>query len=146
MWTMHTLGAFPGCPPSTKLTAKFHSGFYPNSDSFDKITYWLVLFYHVSFLVSWFTITYNSAQNELTDATARAYSNQATKCNHTLRDKAVTLTLGLFLHRRHHQDYIWSERSTALHSYLLHLEEKRNMCNCFPAVKQRWKQRHAYNY
>ena len=60
-----------------------------------------------------------------TGATARAYSIQDTKCNHTLRDKAVTLTSGLFLHRRHHQDYRWSERSTALHSYLLHLEAKK---------------------
>ena len=33
--------------------------------------------------------------------------------------RSVTLTSGLFLHRRHHQDYIWSERSTTLHSYLL---------------------------
>ena len=145
MWTMHTLGAFPGCPPSTKLTAKFHSGFYPNSDSFDKITYWLVLFHRVSFLASWLTLTYKSAQNDLTGATARAYSNQDTKCNHTLRDKAVTLTSGLFLHRRHHQDYKWNGCSIALHSYLLHLEEKINMCNCFPAEKQRWKQRHAFN-
>ena len=38
--------------------------------------------------------------------------------------RSVTLTSGLFLHRRHHQDYIWSERSTTLHSYLLYLEEK----------------------
>ena len=71
--------------------------------AFDKITYWLVLFYRVSFLAFWLTLT--SAQNDLTGATTRAYSNQDTKCNHTLRDKAVTLTSGLFLHRRHHQDY-----------------------------------------
>ena len=47
-----------------------------------------------------------------------------TNCNCTLRDKAVTLSSGPFLHRRHHQDYKWSERSTALQSYLLHLEAK----------------------
>ena len=112
-------GLFPVFIHAQNKHAKFHSGFYPNSDSFDKITYWLVLFYRVSFLASWLTLTYKSAQNDLTGATARAYSNQDTKCNHTLRDRAVTLTSGLFLHRRHHPDYRWSERSTALHSYLL---------------------------
>ena len=81
-------GLFPVFIHAQNKHAKFHSGFYPNSDSFVKITYWLVLFYHVSFLA----YTYKSAQNDLKGATARAYSNQDTKCNHTPRDKAVTLT------------------------------------------------------
>ena len=52
------------------------------------------------------------------------YYHNYTNCNCTLRDKAVTLSSGLFLQRRHHQDYKGSERSTALQSYLLHLEAK----------------------
>ena len=76
-WVVHTQMVFFPVPSIHKIPLNSNLGLYPHSDSSEKSA--TGLFYLIWFLASWLRFTCNSAQKDLTDATARAYINRATK-------------------------------------------------------------------